>query len=66
MTTPKLTRSIPNRWAIGRKMGIVIMNIAFPSRKQPRINMIIMIIAKMPEDVALMFVKEEISWSGIF
>ena len=39
ITTPKLTRSIPNLLAIGRKIGIVMMKIAFPSRKHPRISM---------------------------
>ena len=59
MTTPKLIRSIPNCWAMGTKIGMVMIKMAFPSRKHPRINTMRMIIASMPVEVALMFVNEK-------
>ena len=40
-------------------MGIVIMKMAFPSRKHPRINTMMITMASMPADVALIPVKEE-------
>ena len=65
ITTPKLTRSIPNFCAIGMKIGIVMMKIALPSRKHPRISTTMMIMAMMPVGVALMLVRLKMIWSGI-
>ncbi len=57
ITTPKLTNSNPNFSAMGRNIGMVIMKMAFPSRKNPSINTMTIIMVMTPKGVALILVR---------
>ena len=65
ITTPKLIKSIPNKFTIGKKIGIVMKKIALPSRNIPRIKMRKMIIVKTIGVLALRFVNVVMILSGI-